>query len=45
MTASPPAPAGFDRRYDVQGLDAIDVAVAIVISLPTADLVLRSGTG
>ncbi|GGI83614.1 preQ(1) synthase [Deinococcus wulumuqiensis] len=27
MTTPPPNQAGFDRRYDVQGLDAIDVAV------------------
>ncbi|MFC4638140.1 preQ(1) synthase [Deinococcus hohokamensis] len=27
MTTTPPCQPGFDRRYDVQGLDAIDVAV------------------
>lgn len=27
MTTPPPQQKGFDRRYDVQGLDAIDVAV------------------
>ncbi|WP_027481257.1 preQ(1) synthase [Deinococcus pimensis] len=27
MTTQEPRPQGFDRRYDVQGLDAIDVAV------------------
>lgn len=27
QTTDKPAQAGFDRRYDVQGLDAIDVAV------------------
>lgn len=27
MTTPPPSQPGFDRRYDVQGLDAIDVAV------------------
>lgn len=27
MTTPPPNQKGFDRRYDVQGLDAIDVAV------------------
>ena len=37
MTASPPAPAGFDRRYDVQGLDAIDVAILDTFPLTRED--------
>ena len=37
MTASPTAPAGFDRRYDVQGLDAIDVAILDTFPLTRED--------